>query len=110
MEDGTLVDDDYSFVDSSEDLYEDLYEDLSSEDVTVDSEFSAEASRRPQVVGGVDDERENIRGFCPIKVDPIPDLHNLYSPLECARSCNDREKPRICYYHFEVEYYSALSR
>ncbi|XP_011154580.1 laccase isoform X2 [Harpegnathos saltator] len=106
-EDGTLVDDEFPFVDSSEDWYEDFISAEDSAENTISQ--SSEIQRRSRIIGGVDDEREDIRGYCPIRVDPTPDHPNIYSPLECARTCND-EKPRICYYHFEVEYYSVLSK
>lgn len=113
MEDGISADDDFSFVDSFEDLSEDLtsFEDV-TEDATEDTvnEFTTETFRRRRIYGGVDDERDEIRGFCPIRVHPTPDLPNLYSPLECARSCTDDENPRICYYHFDVEYYSTQNK
>lgn len=107
MEDGTWIDDEFPF-DSSETWYEDLNSIEDSAEIT-DIDYSSANLRRSRIVGGVDDERDEIRGTCPIRVNPTPDLPNLYSPLECARTCND-DKPRICYYHFEVEYYSVLSR
>lgn len=32
----------------------------------------------------------------------------LSSPDECARACRENEPPRICYYHFTLEYYTVL--
>lgn len=32
----------------------------------------------------------------------------LSSPEECARACREGEPPRICYYHFTLEYYTVL--
>ncbi|XP_011330014.2 laccase-4 isoform X2 [Ooceraea biroi] len=76
------------------------------------SETSSETSsqRKRRIVGGVDDERREIRAVCPLEsITPPNDLPNLSSPLECARTCNDREKPKICYYRFVAEIYSSLS-
>lgn len=33
---------------------------------------------------------------------------NLSAPDECARACREGEPPRICYYHFTLEYYTVL--
>lgn len=33
---------------------------------------------------------------------------SLSAPEECARACREGEPPRICYYHFTVEYYTVL--
>ncbi|CAD6230944.1 GSCOCG00006890001-RA-CDS [Cotesia congregata] len=33
---------------------------------------------------------------------------SLSAPDECARACREGEPPRICYYHFTLEYYSVL--
>jgi len=33
---------------------------------------------------------------------------SLSSPDECARACRENEPPRICYYHFTLEYYTVL--
>ncbi|XP_049823359.1 uncharacterized protein LOC109603788 isoform X2 [Aethina tumida] len=33
---------------------------------------------------------------------------NLSTPEECARACKEGEPPRICYYHFTLEYYTVL--
>nr|XP_022900258.1 laccase [Onthophagus taurus] len=33
---------------------------------------------------------------------------SLSSPEECARACRENEPPRICYYHFTLEYYTVL--
>ncbi|XP_018575474.1 laccase [Anoplophora glabripennis] len=33
---------------------------------------------------------------------------SLSSPEECARACREGEAPRICYYHFTLEYYTVL--
>ncbi|ETN62011.1 laccase-like multicopper oxidase 1 [Anopheles darlingi] len=33
---------------------------------------------------------------------------SLSAPDECARACREGEPPRICYYHFTVEYYTVL--
>lgn len=33
---------------------------------------------------------------------------NLSAPEECARACREGEPPRICYYHFTLEYYTVL--
>ncbi|KAJ3643230.1 hypothetical protein Zmor_025954 [Zophobas morio] len=33
---------------------------------------------------------------------------SLSSPHECARACREGEPPRICYYHFTLEYYTVL--
>lgn len=60
------------------------------------------------IIAGVDDERNEIKKTCWIKVNPT--LTNLSSPLECARTCNDHEKPKICYYRFEAEAYSSLTK
>ncbi|XP_037886891.1 oxidoreductase OpS5 [Glossina fuscipes] len=32
----------------------------------------------------------------------------LSAPDECARACREGEPPRICYYHFTLEYYTVL--
>lgn len=32
----------------------------------------------------------------------------LSSPEECARACREGEPPKICYYHFTLEYYTVL--
>lgn len=63
-----------------------------------------------RIIGGVDDEREKIEETCWTKVNPAPGLPNYSSPLECARTCNDQEKPKICYYRFVAEVYSSLTR
>jgi len=76
------------------------------------SEISFETGnqRRRKIIGGVDDERREIREGCPLESVNLPsDLPNLSSPLECARTCNDRDKPKICYYRFVAETYSSLS-
>lgn len=33
---------------------------------------------------------------------------SLSAPDECARACREGEPPRICYYHFTLEYYTVL--
>ena len=33
---------------------------------------------------------------------------SLSAPDECARACHEGEPPRICYYHFTLEYYTVL--
>lgn len=33
---------------------------------------------------------------------------SLSAPDECARACRESEPPRICYYHFTLEYYTVL--
>lgn len=33
---------------------------------------------------------------------------SLSAPEECARACREGEPPRICYYHFTLEYYTVL--
>ena len=33
---------------------------------------------------------------------------SLSAPDECARACREDEPPRICYYHFTLEYYTVL--
>lgn len=33
---------------------------------------------------------------------------SLSSPDECARACREGEPPKICYYHFTLEYYTVL--
>ncbi|KAK2584471.1 hypothetical protein KPH14_006846 [Odynerus spinipes] len=33
---------------------------------------------------------------------------SLSSPDECARACRENEPPRICYYHFTLEFYTVL--
>ena len=33
---------------------------------------------------------------------------SLSAPDECARACREEEPPRICYYHFTLEYYTVL--
>ena len=33
---------------------------------------------------------------------------SLSSPDECARACREGDPPRICYYHFTLEYYTVL--
>ncbi|XP_015602372.1 laccase-5 isoform X1 [Cephus cinctus] len=33
---------------------------------------------------------------------------SLSAPDECARACRDGEPPKICYYHFTLEYYTVL--
>lgn len=33
---------------------------------------------------------------------------SLSSPEQCARACREGEPPRICYYHFTLEYYTVL--
>ncbi|CAL1684661.1 unnamed protein product [Lasius platythorax] len=63
-----------------------------------------------RIIAGVDDEREKIKKTCWIKVNPTSSLPNLSSPLECARTCNDHEKSKICYYRFEAEVYSSLTK
>ncbi|XP_029171325.1 laccase-1-like [Nylanderia fulva] len=64
-----------------------------------------------RVIGGVDDDRENIKTTCWVEVNSTSSLpNNLSSPLECARTCNNKEKPKTCYYRFEAEVYSSLSR
>ncbi|KAL1377923.1 hypothetical protein pipiens_015927 [Culex pipiens pipiens] len=37
-----------------------------------------------------------------------PPQSKLVRPDECARACSERKPPRICYYHFTVEYYIVL--
>ncbi|XP_047512299.1 laccase-5 isoform X2 [Pieris napi] len=32
----------------------------------------------------------------------------LSAPDECARACRENEPPRICYYHFTLEFYTVL--
>ncbi|XP_025829791.1 laccase-5 isoform X2 [Agrilus planipennis] len=32
----------------------------------------------------------------------------LSAPEECARACREGEPPKICYYHFTLEYYTVL--
>lgn len=32
----------------------------------------------------------------------------MSTPLECYRSCQINEPPKICYYHFTLEYYAVL--
>lgn len=32
----------------------------------------------------------------------------LSAPDECARACRENEPPRVCYYHFTLEYYTVL--
>ncbi|XP_011300918.1 L-ascorbate oxidase isoform X2 [Fopius arisanus] len=38
------------------------------------------------------------------------DLSKLSNPEECARECENEETPRICYYHWTVEYYRTMGR
>jgi hypothetical protein len=33
---------------------------------------------------------------------------SLSAPDECARACREGDPPRICYYHFTLEYYTVL--
>lgn len=33
---------------------------------------------------------------------------SLSAPDECARACREGEPPRICYYHFTLEFYTVL--
>ncbi|OXU30142.1 hypothetical protein TSAR_011220, partial [Trichomalopsis sarcophagae] len=33
---------------------------------------------------------------------------SLSAPDECARACREGDQPRICYYHFTLEYYTVL--
>lgn len=33
---------------------------------------------------------------------------SLSAPDECARACREGEPPKICYYHFTLEYYTVL--
>lgn len=33
---------------------------------------------------------------------------SLSAPDECARACRENDQPRICYYHFTLEYYTVL--
>lgn len=33
---------------------------------------------------------------------------SLSSPSDCARACREGEPPKICYYHFTLEYYTVL--
>ncbi|GJQ82110.1 Lac2 [Trypoxylus dichotomus] len=45
------------------------------------------------------------------RTSPTNELKNnpsLSSPDECARACREGEPPRICYYHFTLEYYTVL--
>jgi len=72
--------------------------------------FEIENQRKRRIIGGVDDERREIREVCPLESVKLPyDLPNLSSPLECARTCNNRDKPKICYYRFVAEIYYSVS-
>ncbi|VEN62333.1 unnamed protein product, partial [Callosobruchus maculatus] len=33
---------------------------------------------------------------------------SLSHPNECARACREGEPPKICYYHFTLEFYTVL--
>jgi hypothetical protein len=79
----------------------------SSEKSEISFEMESQSKRR--IIGGVDDERREIREVCPLESVKLPyDLPNLSSPLECARTCNN-DKPKICYYHFVAEIYYSVS-
>ncbi|KAG7209468.1 hypothetical protein KM043_015557 [Ampulex compressa] len=56
------------------------------------------------IVAGIDNARSTVEGNCAFNPPPG---HNLSSPLECARTCNDQEPPKTCYYHFIIEHYIA---
>lgn len=88
----------------------DIISEISSASNGSPESSSEETARRKQrIIGGVDDERSEIRRVCPLESANLPDdLSNLSTPIECARTCNDN-KPKICYYHFEAEIYSSLS-
>ncbi|XP_050304309.1 uncharacterized protein LOC126741886 isoform X2 [Anthonomus grandis grandis] len=45
------------------------------------------------------------------RLSPTAELRknpSLSSPDECARACREGEPPRICYYHFTIEFYTVL--
>ncbi|XP_020298310.1 laccase-4-like isoform X2 [Pseudomyrmex gracilis] len=75
----------------------------------IDNAESSVERLRPVIVGGVDDQRPEVELYC-WEVDPPDDVPNLSSPLECARTCNDDEKPKTCYYRFTVNMYYTLTR
>lgn len=41
--------------------------------------------------------------------DSMPDHDEMSTPEECARECVEGAKPKICYYHFTVEYFMTMS-
>lgn len=87
---------------------------------------SITASTSRPLTGGPSPSRSSVSSGFPAAVNPNPrspfrhldfstsataELRrnpSLSAPDECARACREGEPPRICYYHFTLEYYTVL--
>ncbi|XP_071446243.1 uncharacterized protein [Hetaerina americana] len=47
-------------------------------------------------------------GFSGTEGNRRPNDPSLSTPEECARACRDDDEPRICYYRFNLEFYTTL--